>query len=78
MKQQATEVVDLLWSYVPCGRLEQLTSRSTRVDVVAQAAQTSLNEYINIHMDIGVSTTHRINEGVNGVNRLATKGEKYY
>ena len=22
MKRQATEVVDLLWSYVPCGRLE--------------------------------------------------------
>ena len=22
MKLQATEVVDLLWSYVPCGRLE--------------------------------------------------------
>ena len=34
MKRQGTEVVNLLWSYVPCGRLEKLTSRSTRVDVV--------------------------------------------
>ena len=34
MKRQAAEVVNLLWNYVPCGRLEYLTSRSTRVDVV--------------------------------------------